>query len=99
MICTDHFSLKYILDQRSTMIPQQIWVSKLFGYDFQVEYQQGKLNTVANALSCRYKEGAKLNAISGTSFAAYDTLRDELQSNTEAIQIQAQIVACTVPAG
>jgi hypothetical protein len=39
MICIDHFSLKYILDQRLTTIPQHTWVSKLFGYDFKVEYR------------------------------------------------------------
>jgi hypothetical protein len=39
LIGTDHFSLKFILDQRLTTIPQHTWVSKLFGYDFQIEYQ------------------------------------------------------------
>jgi hypothetical protein len=38
IIRTDHFSLKYILDQRLTTIPQHTWVSKLFGYDFIMEY-------------------------------------------------------------
>jgi hypothetical protein len=51
LIRTDHFALKYILDQRLTTIPQHTWVSKLFGYDFSVEYRQGKLNVVADALS------------------------------------------------
>jgi hypothetical protein len=49
-IRTDHFSLKYILDQRLTIIPQHTWVSKLFGYDFTVEYRQGKFNVVTDAL-------------------------------------------------
>jgi hypothetical protein len=31
--------LKYILDQRLTTIPQHTWVSKLFDYDFTVEYR------------------------------------------------------------
>lgn len=44
---TDHYSLKYILDQRLTTIPQHTWVTKLFGYDITVEYKPGKLNTVA----------------------------------------------------
>ena len=35
---TDHYSLKFLLDQRLSTIPQHTWVSKLFGYDLSVEY-------------------------------------------------------------
>jgi hypothetical protein len=35
----DHFSLKYLLDQRLWMILQQAWVSKLFGYQFIVKFK------------------------------------------------------------
>jgi hypothetical protein len=38
----DHFSLKYLLDQRLWMIPQQAWVSKLFGYQFIVKFKPGR---------------------------------------------------------
>ena len=34
IIRSDHYSLKYILDQRLSTIPQHQWVSKLLGYDF-----------------------------------------------------------------
>jgi len=37
----DHYSLKFILDQRLTTIPQHTWVTKLFGYDLTVEYSLG----------------------------------------------------------
>jgi hypothetical protein len=50
---TDHWNLKYILDQRLMTIPQHTWVTKLFGYDLTVEYHAGKLNTMADALSHR----------------------------------------------
>jgi hypothetical protein len=30
---TNHWSLKFILDQRLTTIPQHTWVTKLFGYE------------------------------------------------------------------
>lgn len=36
IIRTDHFRLKYLLDQRISTSPQQHWISKLLGYDFQV---------------------------------------------------------------
>jgi len=34
----DHYALKFLLDQRLSTVPQHQWVSKLFGYDFAVEY-------------------------------------------------------------
>jgi len=50
---TDHFALKYLLDQRLSTIPQRTWVSKLFGYDFSVEFKPGRQNAAADALSRR----------------------------------------------
>ena len=49
----DHYSLKLLLVQRLSMVPQHQWISKLFGFDFTVEYRPGRLNTVADALSLR----------------------------------------------
>jgi hypothetical protein len=60
---TDHFSFKYLLDQRLSTIPQHNWVSKLLGYDFIVEFRPGKLNTVADALSRREEDHGALLAI------------------------------------
>jgi hypothetical protein len=48
---TDHYSLKYLLDQRLSTIPQHHWVGKLLGFDFTVEYKPSAANTVADALS------------------------------------------------
>ncbi|XP_077249162.1 uncharacterized protein LOC143888605 [Tasmannia lanceolata] len=51
IIRTDQKSLKFLLEQRIDTLKQQEWVSKLFGYDFVVEYKKGTLNGVADALS------------------------------------------------
>jgi len=32
-------------------VPQHQWISKLFGFNFDVECRLGRLNTVADALS------------------------------------------------
>jgi hypothetical protein len=72
LIRMDHFSLKFILDQRLTTIHQHMWVRKLFGYDFQVEYRQGKFNIVADALSRHNEDVLQVNALSSTIFEAYD---------------------------
>uniref|UniRef100_A0A0A9C0V6 Reverse transcriptase RNase H-like domain-containing protein n=1 Tax=Arundo donax TaxID=35708 RepID=A0A0A9C0V6_ARUDO len=48
---TDHFSLKYLLDQRLSTRPQHRWISKFMGFDFIVEYKTGNSNTDVDALS------------------------------------------------
>jgi len=63
-------------------VPQHQWISKLFGFDFAVEYRPGRLNTVADSLSRRDAEGAieedsSLGAacvLSGPSFALIDDI-------------------------
>jgi hypothetical protein len=42
VVRTDHYALKFLLDQRISTIPQHTWVSKLFGYDFMVEFNPGR---------------------------------------------------------
>jgi hypothetical protein len=98
IIHTDHFSLKYILDQWLTTIPQHTWVSKLFGYDFIVEYRQGKLNTVADALSQRTEDMAVHSLLSPT-FALYNQLCQECESLLQALQLRSQIQDATAPPG
>jgi hypothetical protein len=65
---TDHYNLKYLLDQRLATIPQHHWVGKLLGFDFTVEYKSGSMNTVADALSHRDTEEGALLAISAPRF-------------------------------
>jgi hypothetical protein len=68
LIKTDHYSLKYLLDQRLATIPQHHWVDKLLGFDFTVEYRSGASNTVADALSHRDNKEGELLAISAPRF-------------------------------
>lgn len=53
IVKTDHYSLKFLLDQHLATIPQHHWVGKLLGFDFTVEYKPGRQNIVADALSRR----------------------------------------------
>lgn len=82
VIRTDHYSLKHLLDQCLSTTPQHTWVSKLFGYNFQVEYKSGKKNAAANALSRRDKCEAAIqtHALSRPEFALFEEFRQE--SNT-----------------
>jgi hypothetical protein len=38
LIKTDHFSLKFLLDQCLVIIPQHQWANKLIGFDFRIEF-------------------------------------------------------------
>ena len=50
-LCTDHKSLKWIFTQPELNMQQRRWMELLHEYDFTIEYQQGKQNVVADALS------------------------------------------------
>jgi len=51
IIKTDHFSLKYLLEQKITTAFQSKWLPKLMGYDYEILYRQGKENLAADGLS------------------------------------------------
>jgi hypothetical protein len=46
LVRMDHYALKFMMDQQLSTIPQTHWISKLFGYDFSMEYQPGKFQPV-----------------------------------------------------
>ncbi|GJW65964.1 ty3-gypsy retrotransposon protein, partial [Tanacetum coccineum] len=56
-ICTDHYTLKFLLEQRITTTEQQRLLLKLMPYDFSVTHRAGKENKGADALSCRPHSG------------------------------------------
>jgi hypothetical protein len=61
---TDHQSLKYFLEQRISSQEQQKWVTKLFGYDYEINYNKGKYNVMADALSQKYEDEGSLFSLS-----------------------------------
>ncbi|GKC13696.1 putative mitochondrial protein [Tanacetum coccineum] len=50
-IKTNHFNLKYLLDQRLTTPFQAKWLPTLLGYDYEIAYKKGSENVVVDALS------------------------------------------------
>jgi hypothetical protein len=99
VVRTDHFALKYLLDQCLSTIPQHTWVSKLFGYDFSVEYLPGKANTVVDALSRRDEHSAMALPLSSPTFELYNELREELSHLEEATQLKEKIEKGEAAAG
>jgi hypothetical protein len=95
MVRTDHFSLKYLLGQRLSIIPQHAWVSKLFGYQFSVEFKPGCQNVAADALSRRQEDDTTVHALSIPDFALIDEFRVEAATLPEVIAKRAEIDAGT----
>lgn len=56
VIKTDHFSLKYLSEQRITTSLQQKGITKLLGLSYEIQYKKGVENLAADALS---QEGSK----------------------------------------
>ncbi|KAG6508994.1 hypothetical protein ZIOFF_034377 [Zingiber officinale] len=83
LIQTDHYSLKYLLEQRITTYPQQHWISKLMGFDFWVEFKASQLNHVADALSHCHEEEPIIMALSIPCAEIFDKIRSEVNSNSE----------------
>jgi hypothetical protein len=93
---TDHYSLKFLLDQRLATIPQHHWIGKLLGFDFSVEYKLGASNTVADALSRRdYDEDSTggLRAVSAPRFVFIDRLRHAQALNPALVAIHDEVRA------
>jgi hypothetical protein len=68
VVKTDHYSLKYLLDQRLAIIPQHHWVGKLLGFDLFVEYKYGTSNVVVDSLSRRDTKDRTIFTILGPHF-------------------------------
>lgn len=83
IVRTDHYSLKFLLEQKALTPPQQHWLAKILGYSFSVEYKAGRLNTVADALSRRDNDEAMLLAISMPQLSLFDDIRNEQQNSPD----------------
>jgi hypothetical protein len=88
MVRTDHYSLKFRLDQRLSTILQHAWVSKLFDYQFQVEFKPGLQNAATDALSRRDEDPIMVNALSPPEFELMDQFHQESGSLPSGLKLK-----------
>jgi hypothetical protein len=93
IIRTDHYGLKFLLDQRLATIPQHHWVSKLLGFNFSVEYKPGRTNVVADALSCRDIEQGVVHTLSSPNFDIMASIRKANIFDLALVALKDQITA------
>lgn len=98
LVRTDHYSLKFLLDQQLSTIPQHTWVSKLFGYDFSVEFRPGQQNATTDALSHRNEETLAVWASSPT-FNIFAALQQGGSLIPELVFLRDKVLASTVGVG
>ncbi|GJY55317.1 retrotransposon-related protein [Tanacetum coccineum] len=79
-IKTDHFSLKYFLDQRITTPFQSKWLPRLLGFDYEILYRKGKDNQSVDALS-KIAHGGELSTVLITFI--FSGLVEEVQKSCE----------------
>ena len=80
IIRTDHKSLRDLMNQTIQTPEQQTYLTKLLGYDYDIEYKSGATNIVADALSRIPTQGTFLS-LSLPNFDFLDQLRQSLHSS------------------
>ena len=80
LVRTDQSSLKYLLKQRLISPDYEKWMLKLLGFNFDIHYQLGPSNRVADALS-RFPIKAALTAMTTTKWLDWDALSQDLAAD------------------
>jgi hypothetical protein len=82
-IFTDHQSLKELLSQVIQTPEQHIYLAKLMGYDYTIQFKSGKSNVVADALSRRADTpSGTIFSLTMPNFVFLDQLKQALATST-----------------
>lgn len=82
IICTDHQSLKFLLEQREVGTEYQRWVNKLLGYHFTIVYKPGHTNKAADALSRVFEEQAEFCSLIIVGGVPWEDIKVAVEQDT-----------------
>lgn len=85
---SDQQSLRFLTQQREVNGDYQKWVTKLLGFDFEIQYKVGNTNRVADALSRKQNGEVILNSLITMPVVAWDELDAEVQNDSVLQQIK-----------
>ena len=91
VVRTDQQSLRYITQQREIGAEFQKWMSKLMGYDFEVQYKPGSSNRVADALSRKTVGEVVLGAMVTSHEVDWGELEREIAADAFLHQIKIEV--------
>ena len=96
-IITDQQALRHMLQQKIVTPEQQKFLVKLLGFEYEIVYQPGKENKVADALSRKEgsavlwlvheEEEVSLMALSGAEWHIWDKIREATSLDARALEI------------
>lgn len=82
VIRSDQWSLRFITQQAVVGADYQKWVSKLMGFDFEIQYKPGTSNRVADALSRKTYGEVELGMLISLRGINWDKLDKEVEEDT-----------------
>lgn len=91
VVRTDQQSLRYITQQREIGAEFQKWMSKLMGYDFEVQYKPGSSNKVADALSRKTVGEIVLGVMVAGLAVDWKKLEEEVATDSFLTQIKNEL--------
>lgn len=91
LVRTDQQSLRYILQQREVGANYQKWVSKLLGFDFEIQYKPRSANRVADALSRKTNGAVECGALVTTKWVSWEELAREIAADPTLNQIKTEL--------
>lgn len=89
IIITDQKFLRELTQQVIQTSEQQKWLTKLIGFDFEIKYRPGKLNTIVDALS--HEVGIQLMALTRSTFGILEDIHSASIYDSELCRIREQI--------
>lgn len=83
IVRSDQQSLWFLTQEREVNPDYQMWVTKLLGFDFDIQFKPGSSNRVVDALSRKQGGEITLNSLCSGPVVCWDELEQEIARDTD----------------